>query len=373
MEALSVLVIEDSPSFSRLLTRGLEREGYQVDVAPDIASAQLYLSENIYTIMLVDKGLPDGDGIEFVYVLRQKEVITPVIALAEPDFSEEQSPELDDSIQAFIPKPFAFDDLLSSMESLVRDFLAKQDKEKNKKQTVPKFTSSPTIPLTEPKSKPTLEVVNVSATSRGDLDLPSNLFRAISPEEGLAKLSLNAKEQKAAVATAPVQAEAPKRKTSVLPLPAHQEIIDVFGMLLDRPLTFTVGRPIAPSKANPLLVASFASVDDKEVYALCFIDISLANSAAGALALLPGEEVKNNITLGEVPEELYVYLKEVFRVLGTLFNKPDVPQVKLHHLYRATGLLPHEDAVIIEEQIHRTDLTLSIDGYPDGKLSLLLV
>lgn len=369
MEAPSVLIVEDSPSFSRLLTRGLEREGYQVDVAPDIASAQLYLAGNLYSILLVDKGLPDGNGVEFIFLLRQKGVITPCIALAEPDFSEEQSPELEEHIEAFIPKPFAFDDLVSRMETLVREFRVQQDKTGATLQNLPVFQDNPTVTLTKARKRTKVSAVNVTPIERNQLDLPSNLFRAIPADEKLGSLA----EKIAAAPPEPSPAQSSVTvRVPALYEPSQEEVVGIFRDLLDQPVDHASGRQLAPSKSTPLMVASFASVDEKEVFALCFMDVALANTAVGAMALLPPDEITENIATGEVPEELFIYLKEIFRVLSTLLNKVEDPEVRLHHLYRATGLLPHEDAVLIEEHAHRLDLSLSVEGFPDGQFSLLL-
>ena len=174
MDSLSVLVIEDSPSFSRLLVRGLEKEGYQVDIAPDIESAQDLLKKQEYTLWLVDKKLPDGDGVELIFVLRQRGIQTPCIALCEPDFSDGQSPELEKGINEFLPKPFAFDDLLKRMEKLVRDTVAQRfgtPQRKAPKKIVPPISIA---------QQPALEAATENAPSRGTLDPPSNLFRVLS-------------------------------------------------------------------------------------------------------------------------------------------------------------------------------------------------
>ena len=118
---------------------------------------------------------------EFIFLLRQKGVITPCIALAEPDFSEEQSPELEEHIEAFIPKPFAFDDLVSRMETLVREFRVQQDKPGATLQNLPVFQDNPTVTLTKARKRTKVSAVNVTPIERNQLDLPSNYFGPFQP------------------------------------------------------------------------------------------------------------------------------------------------------------------------------------------------
>ena len=366
MDSLSVLVVEDSPSFSRLLIRGLEKEGYHVDVAPTIESAQDFLNQREYTVWLIDKKLPDGDGVELAFVLRQRGLDAPCIAMCEPDFSENQSPELEEAVDEFLPKPFAFDDLVKRMEKLVRDSVT-QKLGKKPKQAPPKLT--PPTPTTPP-----LETANPQAPSRGTLDPPSNLFRVLSAEEGLAKLTEANRLQQ--VAESLTKRNSPLKELEVvaptLPMPTEDDIMNVFGELLDRNLSCQNGVVLKPSRKSPVMVASFATLAEEQVLGVCFIDLDLAHSAAGALALLSEEEVNSQLENGDLPEHLFALLKDVFRVLAGVFHGPNVPEVHLHHLYRATGLLPHEDAEFIEKHSKRLDLKFDIDGYPGGHLSMLL-
>ena len=368
MDSLSVLVIEDSPSFSRLLVRGLEKEGYHVDLAPDISSAQDYLNQREYTLWLVDKKLPDGDGVELIFVLRQRGDDTPCIAMCEPDFSESQSPELEKDINEFLPKPFAFDDLVKRMENLVRNAASE-------KFGKPQAKAKLKRPAQKPQAEPQFQASINEATSRGALDPPSNLFRVISAEEGLAKLSESTRLQQEAEKISKSLERRPQTlriMKSVLTPPTEEEIMSVFGELLDVSLSCQRGIKLAPSKQTPMIVASFISPTDQKLLALCFMDLPLAHSAAGALSLATEEEVKAQMEMGDLPEHLFALLKEVFRVLGGVFQGPQVKEVHLHHTYRAKGLLPHEDAEIIENHVHRLDLKFKLEGYPGGNFSLLL-
>ena len=290
----------------------------------------------------------------------------PPASPCEPDFSDNQSPELESGVNEFLPKPFAFDELVKRMEKLVRDSLTERlsAQPKTGLKTTPVATPQPTAPI--------MAATNPPMPSRGTLDPPSNLFRVLSAEEGLAKLTEATRIKSQKTPESKTAEPALTVATAPLTLPDEDTIMTVFGELLDRNLSCMPGVALKPTRQTPVMVASFATVAEEKVMGVCFIDLALANSAAGALALLSEEEVQSQLEKGDLPEHLFALLKDVFRVLADVFNQPDTPEIHLHHLYRATGLLPHEDAELIENHTQQLDLKLDIEGYQGGLFSLML-
>ena len=60
---MRLLLVEDEPLTVRMLAKGLREQAYAVDVAPSARAALELASDNIYDLIVLDLGLPDGDGL----------------------------------------------------------------------------------------------------------------------------------------------------------------------------------------------------------------------------------------------------------------------------------------------------------------------
>jgi two-component system, OmpR family, response regulator len=78
---MAVLVVEDNPSVASLLQRGLERDGYSVDVAVDGNEALALGLENTYVAIVLDVMIPEPDGLAVARQLRQHESWVPILML----------------------------------------------------------------------------------------------------------------------------------------------------------------------------------------------------------------------------------------------------------------------------------------------------
>ncbi len=67
---MRILLVEDDPDLSRALQSGLERQGVVADVVGSLAEAAIALREPVHQLMLLDRQLPDGDGVAFVATAR---------------------------------------------------------------------------------------------------------------------------------------------------------------------------------------------------------------------------------------------------------------------------------------------------------------
>ena len=77
----SILVVEDDPDISMGLQDLLEHEGYQVDCAPTCRQAFLSIEQHVYDAVLLDLGLPDGDGLSVLEQLQISHPALPVIVV----------------------------------------------------------------------------------------------------------------------------------------------------------------------------------------------------------------------------------------------------------------------------------------------------
>jgi DNA-binding response OmpR family regulator len=117
---MRILVVEDERALARVLTRGLTEEGHAVDVAPDLATARYLLSESAYALVVLDLGLPDGDGTTLCRELRDRDDSVPVLMLTARDAVTERIAGLDAGADDYLPKPFDFGELAARVRALLR-------------------------------------------------------------------------------------------------------------------------------------------------------------------------------------------------------------------------------------------------------------
>src|SRR6478609_10857828 len=102
------------------LRRGLEAEGYAVDVALDGAEGEWFATENAYDAMVVDVMLPLVAGDELCARLREAGDWTPILMLTARSGPEQEARALDAGADDFLAKPFSFMVLLARLRALVR-------------------------------------------------------------------------------------------------------------------------------------------------------------------------------------------------------------------------------------------------------------
>jgi two-component system OmpR family response regulator len=117
---MRVLVVEDEDKMASLLRRGLEREGYAVDVADNGVDAVWSGTENDYDAIVLDVMLPPPDGIEVCRILRSRGRWTPILLLTARDAVADKVEGLDAGADDYLPKPFSFDELSARLRALTR-------------------------------------------------------------------------------------------------------------------------------------------------------------------------------------------------------------------------------------------------------------
>ena len=117
---MRVLVAEDDVKMAGLLRRGLEEEGYAVDVARTGPEAIWAGTENPYDAILLDVMLPELDGLEVCRQLRAGNRWAPVLMLTARDAVPDRVAGLDAGADDYLTKPFSFSELLARLRALVR-------------------------------------------------------------------------------------------------------------------------------------------------------------------------------------------------------------------------------------------------------------
>ena len=117
---MRILVVEDERPLARVLERGLVEEGHAVDVAHDLATARHLLAETSFALIVLDLGLPDGDGSSLCRELRAQGDAIPVLMLTARDAIVDRIAGLDAGADDYLPKPFDFGELAARVRALLR-------------------------------------------------------------------------------------------------------------------------------------------------------------------------------------------------------------------------------------------------------------
>jgi DNA-binding response OmpR family regulator len=118
-----ILLVEDDMRIINFMQRGLEAEGMILDVVSAKAPA-LHLTESRrYNTIILDIYLGDDNGLDICRTLRQHSIDTPVLVMTAKDGGELREASVKAGATAFLPKPFSFGDLLSTLEKMRQAYL----------------------------------------------------------------------------------------------------------------------------------------------------------------------------------------------------------------------------------------------------------
>ncbi len=117
---MKVLVVEDQRRLGLMLKQGLAEAGYTVGVTGTCAGARDALCETTYDAIVLDLGLPDGDGLDLLQQWRKSGFNEPVIILSARDAVQDRIKGLDVGADDYLPKPFSLPELLARLRSLLR-------------------------------------------------------------------------------------------------------------------------------------------------------------------------------------------------------------------------------------------------------------
>lgn len=115
-----ILLVEDERRLAQVVRKVLEEEGHTVDVAHDGEDGRAMALDGSHDVIVLDILLPGVDGIEVCRALRAARVDTPVLLLTALDAVEDRVRGLDAGADDYLPKPFAFQELLARLRALNR-------------------------------------------------------------------------------------------------------------------------------------------------------------------------------------------------------------------------------------------------------------
>lgn len=117
---MRILVVEDDKRVARALRRGLEAEGYAVDVALDGEDGGWLARENDYDALVLDVMLPGVSGLQLCREIRDRGDWTPILMLTAQDQPDDEARALDGGADDFLGKPFSYPVLVARLRALVR-------------------------------------------------------------------------------------------------------------------------------------------------------------------------------------------------------------------------------------------------------------
>jgi DNA-binding response OmpR family regulator len=115
-----ILLVEDEPEMAAALGEALKNYDMIVDHVGSLAHAEEAVSLNAYAAILLDRQLPDGDGLTIVPRLRAKGEVVPVIVLTARGELADRVTGLDKGADDYLAKPFAVEELLARLRAVLR-------------------------------------------------------------------------------------------------------------------------------------------------------------------------------------------------------------------------------------------------------------
>ncbi|CAN7258308.1 response regulator transcription factor [Pseudorhodoferax sp. LjRoot39] len=115
-----IALIEDHTRLAELVRQALANAGIETDVFHDIGSAWAVLQQMPYGVVVIDRGLPDGDGLALVARLRAAGRATPCLMLTARDALHDRLEGLDGGADDYLTKPFPMEELIARVRALLR-------------------------------------------------------------------------------------------------------------------------------------------------------------------------------------------------------------------------------------------------------------
>ncbi|CAB4885140.1 unannotated protein [freshwater metagenome] len=117
---MRILLVEDDPVLGAVLRRGLQEDGYAVDLATSVADGRDHLAINEYDAAVLDLGLPDGDGSVLCRWVRERQLPTAVLILTARDSLSDKVAGLDGGADDYLIKPFDYPELAARVRAVMR-------------------------------------------------------------------------------------------------------------------------------------------------------------------------------------------------------------------------------------------------------------
>lgn len=117
---MRILLIEDDKALCETLCISLNKAGYQTDLCHTGTDGLLFACTQVYDCLIIDRMLPEMDGLTLLQALRRKNIHTPAIFSTALDGINDRIGGLDAGADDYIVKPFAVEELLARIRAVTR-------------------------------------------------------------------------------------------------------------------------------------------------------------------------------------------------------------------------------------------------------------
>src|SRR5687767_10141162 len=117
---MRILVVEDDPRISSFVAKGLQQNGYVVDVAADGESGLQLAQTAPFDAAVVDLMLPKLDGLSLIETIRREQITMSIVVLSAKGSVEDKVRCLRSGADDYLQKPFAISELLARLEAVLR-------------------------------------------------------------------------------------------------------------------------------------------------------------------------------------------------------------------------------------------------------------
>ncbi len=117
---MRILLIEDNEELAELTASQLKDAGFSVDHVDCVEDAISVVDTRSYSVVILDLGLPDGDGLKVLRHVRKQRQAMPVLILSARGAMEHRVKGLEEGADDYLVKPFAFEELKARIGALLR-------------------------------------------------------------------------------------------------------------------------------------------------------------------------------------------------------------------------------------------------------------
>src|SRR3984957_11244287 len=115
-----IALVEDHERLSVLLGKALQNAGIETGIFHRIGTASLSARDNAYAVIVIDRGLPAGDGLDLVRQLRAAAIRTPCLMLTARDALHDRVEGLESGADDYLTKPFSMEEFVARVRALMR-------------------------------------------------------------------------------------------------------------------------------------------------------------------------------------------------------------------------------------------------------------
>ena len=126
---MRILLVEDNQDLGSVVSAALQRAGLLVDIVHNLSDARAAVTAVSYSVVVLDLGLPDENGIVLVQELRCRGNVMPVLVLSARNGLQDRVTALQEGADDYLTKPFAMEELVVRLQVLLRRLSVASDPE----------------------------------------------------------------------------------------------------------------------------------------------------------------------------------------------------------------------------------------------------